>query len=392
MRSRARAAASATFNSSAIGSVGKETDGLNKVVVDSSSIDEKPTVANTVFEPTQMYSSISSCTIPVIDPVNSRHMRISILLKEGKNRTKRTAAMLDSGAMGLFMHTRFVKRQGFTTHRLEHEIPLLNIDGSRNAQGAVTQFVRLQVTAGEYSEELEFLITDIGPEDVILGLPWMQRVNPLIDFKKGNVTIDEARGQTNPSNECNPEPFTRIAANRFQRRTWWKDGILEEASDELWIAAGYTYSTKLASEANQAKPTKTFEEMVPEEYRQYSKVFSEEASERLPKHKPTDHPINLKPDAPETIRSKNYDMPVTEQAALKEFIEDNLRKGYIRPSESPMASPVFFIKKKDGKLRLIQDYRKLNDITVKNRYPLPLASDIINRLKNAKYFTKIDVR
>ena len=85
-------------------------------------------------------------------------------------------------------------------------------------------------------------------------------------------------------------------------------------------------------------------------------------------------------------------MSINEQAELDKFLEDQLRKGYIVPSKSPLSSPVFFIKKKDGKLRLVQDYRKLNDITVKNRYPLPLASDIVNRLKGAKYFTKFDVR
>ena len=85
-------------------------------------------------------------------------------------------------------------------------------------------------------------------------------------------------------------------------------------------------------------------------------------------------------------------MPINEQEALNQFLDENLAKGYIVPSKSPMASPVFFVKKKDGKLRLIQDYRKLNDITVKNHYPLPLASDIINKLKGAKIFTKFDVR
>ena len=73
-------------------------------------------------------------------------------------------------------------------------------------------------------------------------------------------------------------------------------------------------------------------------------------------------------------------MPVNEQDELDRFLKDNLRKGYIVPSKSPIASPVFFIKKKDGKLQLVQDYRKLNDFTIKNRYPLPLASDIVNRL------------
>src|SRR3990170_2117985 len=61
-------------------------------------------------------------------------------------------------------------------------------------------------------------------------------------------------------------------------------------------------------------------------------------------------------------------------------------------SKSPMASPFFFIKKKDGSLRPVQDYRRLNDITVKNRYPLPLISELIGSLQNARYFTKLDVR
>ena len=158
----------------------------------------------------------------------------------------------------------------------------------------------------------------------------------------------------------------------------------------MW--AGFTYSTKLAAEANQAKAQRTFEEMVPKEYHRHAKVFSEEESHRLPKHQPWDHTIDLKPDAPETLRSKVYPLPLNEQGELDKFIEENKAKGYIVPSKSPMASPVFFIKKKDGKLRLIQDYRKLNDITIKNRYPLPLASDIINKLKDAKIFTKFDVR
>ena len=78
--------------------------------------------------------------------------------------------------------------------------------------------------------------------------------------------------------------------------------------------------------------------------------------------------------------TKIYPMSLNEQEELNHFLEDNLRKGYIRPSKSPLTSPVFFIKKKDGKLRFVQDYRKLNEITVKNWYPLPLVSDIVSRL------------
>ena len=84
-------------------------------------------------------------------------------------------------------------------------------------------------------------------------------------------------------------------------------------------------------------------------------------------------------------------MSQSEDEELGRFLEEALAKGYIVPSKSPMASPVFFVKKKDGRLRFVQDYRKLNEITIKNRYPLPLAADIINKLKGACIFTKFDV-
>jgi hypothetical protein len=85
-------------------------------------------------------------------------------------------------------------------------------------------------------------------------------------------------------------------------------------------------------------------------------------------------------------------MSVDEQRKVDKFLEENIRKGYIQPLQSPFAAPVFFVKKKDGKLRFIQDYRWLNEWTVKDRYPLPLSADIINRLAGARFFTKFDVR
>jgi len=69
-----------------------------------------------------------------------------------------------------------------------------------------------------------------------------------------------------------------------------------------------------------------------------------------------------------------------------------LDRGYVRESQSPFASPFFFIKKKDGKLQLVQDYWQLNSLTVKSQYPLPLISDVIDKLKDACIFTKFDVR
>ena len=88
---------------------------------------------------------------------------------------------------------------------------------------------------------------------------------------------------------------------------------------------------------------------------------------------------------------KNYNPTPAEQIKLDKFLKENLEKGYIRPSQLPMASPFFFVNKKDGKLWPCQDYQYLDDWTIKNSYPLPLISEIMGKLKGAKYFTKLDV-
>ena len=88
---------------------------------------------------------------------------------------------------------------------------------------------------------------------------------------------------------------------------------------------------------------------------------------------------------------KNYNVTPAEQIKLDKFLKENLEKGYIRPSQSPMASPFFFVNKKDRKLWPCQDYWYLNDWTIKNSYSLPLISEIMDKLKGTKYFTKLHV-
>ena len=90
--------------------------------------------------------------------------------------------------------------------------------------------------------------------------------------------------------------------------------------------------------------------------------------------------------------SKVYPLSPVEQKELDSFLEKNLRTGRICSSKSPIAAPVFFIKKKDSSLWLVQDYRALNSMTVKNKYPLPLISELMFQLHRARYFTKLDIR
>ena len=124
---------------------------------------------------------------------------------------------------------------------------------------------------------------------------------------------------------------------------------------------------------------KLFGESVPTHLHDFEDLFAKSSFDQLPDQKIWDHAIELIPDV-KPANCKVYPIAPNEQAELDEFLHKNLASGRIHPSKSPMASPVFFIKKKDGTLRLVQDYRALNAITVKNRYPLPLISDLMNQL------------
>ena len=102
--------------------------------------------------------------------------------------------------------------------------------------------------------------------------------------------------------------------------------------------------------------------------------------------------IDFKSGAPDTIDCKVYPMTRAEDDVLDKFIDEQLAKGYIRPSISPYALSFFFIKKKDRKLRLVQDYQNINKWTVRNQYPLPLITTLIQDLGGAMIYTKLDVQ
>ena len=132
-------------------------------------------------------------------------------------------------------------------------------------------------------------------------------------------------------------------------------------------------------------------EDIPPQYRDIATVFSKKEADKLPPHRPVDCKIVLQKGA--TLHyGPIYPISEEESKVLKEYIEENLKKGFIRPSESPAGYPVLFQLKKDGTLRLCVDYKKLNEVTIRNSYPIPLISEIIEKVKDAKYFTKLDLR
>jgi len=165
--------------------------------------------------------------------------------------------------------------------------------------------------------------------------------------------------------------------------------ILPDSTAEDLRAASTT-SQKLAEGARQSMETRKEPFIPPDCVRGFKSVFAKEDFDVLPEHRQWDHAIELIPGS-EPKLSKVYPLSPVEQKELNSFLEENLHIGRIRPSKSPMAAPVFFIKKKDSSLWLVQDYRALNSMTVKNKYPLPLISELVSQLREARYFTKLDV-
>lgn len=133
---------------------------------------------------------------------------------------------------------------------------------------------------------------------------------------------------------------------------------------------------------------------VPEPHQDWIHVFSKRASDKLPPHRSIDHKIVLDKgkSADGLSYSPLYKMSLDELKVAKQYIEENLDKGFIEPSQAPFAAPILFVKKPDGSLRFCIDYRKLNLLTRKDQYPLPLIDETLARLASAKIYTKLDIR
>ena len=144
-------------------------------------------------------------------------------------------------------------------------------------------------------------------------------------------------------------------------------------------------------EEEAAKSEVEAKKLVPEKFHKWIKVFSKKQSERMPTRKIWDHVIDIK-EGFVPRKGKVYLLSRKEREEVRKFIQEQLRKEYIRPLKSPQTVLVFFVGKKNGKKRMVQDYRYLNEWTIKNNYPLPLISDLIENIGTKKVFTKMDLR
>jgi hypothetical protein len=313
------------------------------------------------------------------DNNNSFHIDAIIMTPE-KNKLIKTWPLVDSGVGGVFMDQNYARKQGFNLTKLEYLITARNVDGTKNKQGTIQYYMDLDLHINGKKHTERFLITGLKNQKVILGLPWLWKHNPEINWKEGTLlwrtmTMEEVLDEKEHLNQ----PINA------------SDKVLLEylgMENEIWINSKDNLATELAAEANQKKPDLTPEQLVPPEYHKYLDIFDEDKANWFLNTQPWDHKIKMKSGfKPKSF--KTYNLTPEEQIKLDKFPKENLDKGYIKLSQSPMASPFFFVKKKDGKLRSCQDYRYLNDWTVKNTYPLPLISEIMDKIKGVKFSTNL---
>ena len=145
-------------------------------------------------------------------------------------------------------------------------------------------------------------------------------------------------------------------------------------------------------QANSAKLAETPDlSNILSKYYEFADIFSKTKAEVLSPHCPYNLKINLKEGA-QPLVGPIYSLSASEQEALKKFIEENLNMGFIWPTSSPHSTPVLFVKKKDGSLHLCVNFCGLNRISKKDRYPLPLISDLLDSPRKARVYSKIDLR
>jgi hypothetical protein len=274
--------------------------------------------------------------------------------------------MIDSGATGNFIDTQVATNNGFRILAKKNPYSLFTVDGDTigSNKGKVTHetdWLSMKMLRG-HTEEIQFDLVAMGTHAVILGMPWLKLHNPQIDWWKERITMNQC--------QCGSDHRAPTGDDKSPGR------------EELCATSNEPEDLAQASVLKR----------IPAAYKEYEPLFQEgPRSEALPKHQPWDHEIPIEEGKSPTF-GPIYQLSEKELGVLKGYIDENLEKGFIRPSTSSAASPILFVPKKDGSLRLCVDYRQLNSITIKDRYALPLIHELHDRIRGCTHFTTLDMR
>ena len=325
----------------------------------------------------------------------------------------RMKALLDTGSSDSFVSPDFVSANSIPVRSIPPR-RLTLIDGS--FAGWIKHSARLSVQfpSGELLN-LDFYVFPLDKGiDAVLGYRWFHDYNPLIDWRNHTLTFrtvpperpaTPSAGLAAPDSSATPSPEpegTRTPSAAPPSISLVNAAAFARAC-KLPGSSSFTLNLRAAAPSVSGRAAALADDdddddelppdpsIVPEPYRDFIDVFSKRKADKLPQHRPYDLKIDLD-DGETPPHGPIYSLSALETEALRVYIDENLRSGFIRPSTSPAGAPILFVKKKDGTLRLCVDYRGLNRITKKDRYPLPLISDLLDAPGKARYYTKIDLR
>lgn len=277
--------------------------------------------------------------------------------------------LVDTGCTGPILNARIVAKHKIPTISRKSPVQVLGPDGTQ-IEGAGLRFTTpLNLVIGKHEESMSW---EVGPlQDGVLGylpISWFKKHNPEVDWHSGRLKwrSDYCKHHCLPS-EIKVEEMT-------------EEDLMDEES--AYVIGSVEYHDEEG---------KDIALRLPPAYRNWASVFSEENILALPKHSQFDHQIKLQPGTNPPY-GPLYQCSDAELKALREYLARESASGKIRRSDSPAGAPIIFVKKPDGSLRICVDYRGLNKITIKDRYPLPLMNEMRDRLRKAKIFTKLDLK
>lgn len=311
-------------------------------------------------------------------------------------------ALLDSGASSCFLDITFARSSRIPVVAKKKPIPVEVIDGRPLSSGAITEATSpLILTVGSHLEEISFYLITSPRHPVILGLSWLEAHNPLVDWRDRSIqfsSLDHPPQLASPPLRADSTTFSSSStlAPHVTPTLSLQASILAlpkdspRSCDLLATPNSLVISATSPATESALLPPSTITRLPPQ-YEEFFDVFEKKNAERLPEHRLYDCPIDLVEGTSPPF-GPIYSLSEPELAALRTYIDENLTNGFIRHSKSPAGAPILFVKKKDGSLRLCVDYRGLNRVTIRNRYPLPLIPELLDRLRTGMVFSKIDLR
>jgi len=286
-------------------------------------------------------------------------------VKTKNSKNLKVKALVDSRCTHTGINEQLVKEKRIQTKKINFSFEVFNADGTKN--GEVTKMVPLEVEINRHKETLEAAVMDLDRTDMFLGHDWLVKHNPEVNWK--NKTIKFMRYPGNCTMTHKDIQFNSRRTKKMETKDNQEHGNGEIGKE----------------------PDKTNSEDLPEYIRPFTHLFNKKKFEKLPERHKWDHEINLTEEALRELNAKAYAMTIKEEEALNQWLDEQLKVGLIVESKSRYAAPYFYIPKKDSSLRLVQDYRKLNQVTIKDKTLLLLIGEVINKLKEARYFNKLDL-